>query len=827
MRRPSQAHVSGSAGLDADRFEGASVRHQDLVRDLAFSLRLVGRERRLAATIVLVLALGVAADATALMPVRRILWAPLPFPRPERLVLISSRYQKPAVDRGALSPPGLLELAGRRDLFAGVGGFARQRFDLATEAGTDKVFGAAVTSGFFGTLGLRPRLGRLFSPEEYLPGGSRSVVLGDAFWHQRCGGDPAVLGRDITLDGARHRVVGVLPAGVGFPDGAEVWTADALDPRARTFNRGNEYLTAVGRLRARPLGEVQAALAVMGEQLRGLHAEVYGEDSGYSLAALPLHDVLVERVRPVVVAAFLSLSLVLLIAAANTAALCFARVLARRGELELRAALGARPGEVVRQVAIENGLVLGAAFLLGAALVPPASRLAARVLPIGPAATDLSWLPWLAGAFLGCLLLVALPPALYAGRLAARARPVAAAWGGRTRGTRRATGLLIALEACFAFALLQSTTLVVASARHLRSLPLGFEPGNVLIVKARPLERDVADDAHLLQYQEDLLGRVRQLPGIVAASTVSTAPLTAGTFRLAIPIRSVSRAPLVVQCELRVVSADYFRTLRIAILDGREVTDADDERGERVAVVDTRLVSLLGPGSHPLAAELDLGGPRRFRVVGVAAAVRQALTAEGDPPPLIYVPFRQFPLRNLALALRLKPGTRPATALAALRLAVARVNRRQPLFDAATLEQLLDRAMTPSRSAMWILSALSVVAWILLAAGVQGITAYRVRQSRLELGVRSVLGARPADLLSLAIGRCLASLAVGIGAGALLGSWLCTALAGVLFGVAPWELGSYGLAAVGVAATAVGGVIAASLREVYRPPAVLLSDVTR
>ncbi len=803
------------------------MRRQGLVRDVAFSLRLVGRERRLAATIVLVLALGVAADLTALMPVRRILWAPLPFPRAEQLVLIWGRSQKPAVDRGPLSPLGLLELAGRHDLFASVGGFFRERFDLTTEAGTDKVFGAAVTGGFFDTLGLRPQLGRLFSPEEYRPGSSRSVVLGDSFWHRRCGGDPAALGRSITLDGGRYQVVGVLPAGAGFPEAAEVWTVDALDPQAQTFSWGNEYLTAVGRLRAQPLGEVQAALAVMGEQLRVRHAEVFGKDSGYTLAALPLHDVLVERVRPVVLAAFVSLSLVLLIAAADTAALCFARVLARRGEFEMRAALGARPGEVVRQVAVENGLVLGAAFLLGAALVPLAARLAARVLPIGQAATDLSWLPWLAGAFLACLVGVVLPPALYAGRLASRAQPVAAAWGGRTRAARRAAGLLIALAACFAFALLQSTTLVVASARHLESLPLGFEASGVLVAKARPLERDVADDAHLLQYQEELLGRVRQLPGVVAASTVSTAPLQAGTFRLPVEVRSVSRAPLTVQCEVRVVSADYFRTLRIAVLDGRALTDGDDERGERVAVVDTRLVSLLGPGSHPLAAELDLGGPRRFRVVGVVAPVRQVLTAEGDPPPFLYVPFRQFPLCNLTLALRMQPGTSPAKALAALRLAVARVNRRQPVFDAATLDQLRDKAMTPARSAMGILLALSVVAWILLAVGVQGITAFRVRQARLELGVRSVLGARPADLLALGIARSLTGLAVGVGAGALLGFWLCTALAGVLFGVTPWELGSYGLAAVGVVATAVGFVIAASLREVYRPPAALLGDVGR
>jgi len=803
------------------------MRRQGLVRDLAFSLRLVDRERRLAATIILVLAVGVAADATALMPVRRILWAPLPFPHAERLVLIWGHYQKPAVERGALSPPGLLELAGRRDLFAGVGGFSRQRFDLTTEAGTDKVFGAAVTRGFFGTLGVRPQLGRLFSPEEYLSGSSRSVVLGDSFWHRRCGGDPAVLGRGITLDGARYQVVGVLPAGTGFPAAAEVWTVDALDPQAPTFHWGNEYLTAVGRLQARPLGEVRAALALVGEGMRGRHAEVYGNDSGYTLAALPLHDVLVERVRPVVVAAFVSLSLVLLIAAANTAALCFARVLARRGEFEVRAALGARPGEVVRQVAVENGLVLGAAFLLGAALVPLAARLAARVLPIEQAAGDLSWLPWLGGAFLACLAGVALPPALYAGRLAARARPVAAAWGGRTRAARRATGLLIALAASFAFALLQSTTLVVGSARRLASLPLGFEPGDVLVARAQPLERDVADDAHLLQYQEELLGRVRQLPGVVAASTVSTAPLQAGTFRLPIAVRSVSRAPVTVQCEVRVVGADYFRTLRIAILDGRGLTAADDERGERVAVVDTRLVGLLGPGSHPLAAELDLGGPRRFQVVGVAAPVRQVLTAEGDPPPFVYVPFRQFPLRNLTLALRMQPGTSRARALAALRLAVARVNRRQPVFDAATLGELLDEARTPSRSAMWILLALSVVAWILLAAGVQGITAFRVRQSRLELGVRSVLGARPADLLALGVARSLTGLAAGIGGGALLGSWLSTALAGVLFGVTPWDLGSYGLAAAGVVATAVGFVIAASLREVYRPPAALLGDIGR
>jgi putative ABC transport system permease protein len=803
------------------------VRHQELLRDLAFSLRLVGRERRLAATIVLVLALCIAADATALVPIRRILWAPLPFPRAERLVLVWSHYQKPAVDRGALSPPGLLELAGRRDLFAGIGGFSRQRFDLTTEAGTDKIFGASVTRGFFGTLGVRPQVGRLFSPEEYLPQSSRSVVLSDSFWHRRCGGDRAVLGRTITLDDARYQVVGVLPAAAGFPESVEVWTPDPLDQRAPTFNWGNEYLTLVGRLQPRPLREAQAALALQGELMRRLHPDVYGRDSGYTLAALRLHDVLVEQARPVVVAAFVSLSLVLLIAAANTAALGFARILARRGEFEMRSALGARPGQVVQQVVIENGVLLAAAFLVGAALVPMASRLAARVLPIAPSGADLSWVPWLAGAYLGCLALVALPPALYAGRLAARAQPGAAARVGRKAGVRRSTGVLVALESCFAFALLQSTTLVAVSARHLQSLPLGFEPANVLVAKAPPLKRDAADDAHLLQYQEELLGQVRQLPGIAAAGTISTTPLGTGTFRLPVQIRSASRAPITAQCEVRVVSADYFRTLRIAITAGRELTDADDERSQRVAVVDTRLASLLGPGSDPLAAAIDLGEERRFRIVGVAAAVRQTLTGEGDPAPFIYFPFRQFPLRNIALALRLKPGTSPAAALAALRLAVARVNRRQPLYDAATLDQLLEKARTPSRSAMWILSFLSVVAWILLAVGVQGVTAYRVRQSRLELGVRSALGARPADLLSLSVARSLVSLAVGVGAGALLGSWLCSALQGVLFGVAPWELRSYGLALAGVVATAIGFVIAASLREVYRPPAALLGDVTR
>jgi putative ABC transport system permease protein len=224
---------------------------------------------------------------------------------------------------------------------------------------------------------------------------------------------------------------------------------------------------------------------------------------------------------------------------------------------------------------------------------------------------------------------------------------------------------------------------------------------------------------------------------------------------------------------------------------------------------------------------VSLGGERRFRVVGIAAAVRQNLAAEGDPPPFLYLPFRQFPLRNLSLALRLKPGTDPTAALTALRLAVSRLNPHQPLYDAATLDQLLARATAPSRSALWVLSFLSVVAWILLAVGVQGATAYRVSQSRLELGVRSALGARPAELLSLSIERSLLSLVVGIGAGALLGFWMSGALRSVLFEVAPWQLRSYLVAAAGVLITAIAFVTAAALREVRRPPAAQLQDLTR
>ncbi len=272
------------------------------------------------------------------------------------------------------------------------------------------------------------------------------------------------------------------------------------------------------------------------------------------------------------------------------------------------------------------------------------------------------------------------------------------------------------------------------------------------------------------------------------------------------------------------VSSGYFRTLGIPLLAGRELADEDDERGDRVAVMDARLAGLLGPGGRPLAATLDLGDGRRRRVVGVAAVVRQDLAAEAAPPPFVYLPFRQYPVRNISLAVRMKPGTDPAAAWAGLRLAVSHIDRRQAVYDAATLEGLLQRAMAPARAAEWILGALTAVAWLLLAAGVHGVVSYRVQLSRRELGVRSVLGARAVQLLALQIRRCAASLAAGLGAGAVLGFWLNKTIASLLFAAAPWRLGSFGLAAAAMSVTAVAGAAAAALREVSRAPADLLQD---
>ena len=801
------------------------------VADARIAIRSYRRQPRFTMVALLTLALGIGGTTAMFSVVNAILLRPLPFPAPGQLVLVRETHASDVRANPTASYPDYQDLRSRRDLFASVEGYDGTNVTISDAGVAEMVRGARITWGFFDMLGVRPARGRSFTAEDDVPGGTNAVILTDGFWRRRFGAAPDVVGRTMTINGVPHVVRGILPPSFYFPTGdAELWLPidRSADTRAQRFNR---WLNVVARLRDGVTIDVARARTT--DVMRALVAQYPETNTGRGATVTSLHeDAIAEIGRPVAVL-FGAVALVLLIACANVASLTVARSLERAREIAIRGAIGASRGRIVRQMLVEHvvlavsGGALGA--WLAAALIPVLlAKIPDAMFDRAPAlrvvSVDFTALAFAAGIAVLTAIVFGLAPALVASGKSANETLRSGGRTGSSRAHHRLRDSIVTVEIGMTFVILVAAMLMGRSVVALLGLDAGFSAEHVATVRVALSGPDYQEGRRQQRFFEDALERLRVLPGVEAAGAISQPPLGgsgANWFRVdGEPVPPPSARP---EATLRAVAGDYFRTLRIPILQGRPLTARDDTVSAYVMVINESLARRrFGSAASALGRRLRIYGwqDSAWTIVGVAGDVRTD-RLDKPAPPTIYYSHLQGPANRMTVLARIA-GDRQA--LGSLRRAISEIDPRAAVYGAGTMGDLVQRspAVSSRRSVMVVFTTFALTALGLALVGIYGVLTHGVAQRSREIAIRGALGATARDVIALVVRDAVRLAVAGIALGGAAALAITRSLSALLYGVTSADGLTYGLVALVLAFVCVTVSWVPARRAAHVDPALAL-----
>ncbi len=751
-----------------------------LLQDLRYSLRTLSRAPGFTVVAVLVIALGIGANTAMFTFANAYVLKPLPFPDAERLVLVTDiRLAEEGATRET-NHGDYTDFRLHARAFESVGAGRLAAFTVTGGDAPEAVSGMQVSAGLFRTLGVMPRLGRVFTADEAAPGGPRAVVLSHSLWQARFGSRTDALGRSIELDGNHYTVVGVMPPSFRYPDRqCRLWTALQLPASER-----KHAVHIVARLR--PETPLRAAAAELASIVS--HSD-NSTERGAQVALTTLYDGLNYRseARAGLMVLLSVVAFVLLIACANVANLLLARAAARSHEIAVRMALGAGRVRIARQVLTESLVIslLGGCFGLALGVFGIRVLLAAapaRMFPLGGIEPDGNVLVFTAAASVLSGMVFGLAPALRASaaHLSDRLKQ-----GGRSAvgqpGRGRLRQALVIAELAPAVALLIGAGLLAKSFVHLQSVDLGFRPHNVFLTELMVGESRFTEPRQRSLLVEQAIEAAARIPGVTAAGMISRIGRNTGG-NIAIDGHAQAAPGREVWAARRSASADYFRAMGIPLRAGRSFDERDSATAPRVAVINETMAKRFWPGENAVGRMLRFTSGERqawFTVIGIVGDDRQNLF--GRIPPEVYVDYRQEPTSTAMLIVH--SASHPAELATALRSEVRRVDPYQPLASVQSLEQGVADSAAPERITAQFLGASAAIALVLAISGLYGVIAYSMSQRRHEFGVRMALGASRGDLLRLVIGQGAVLAGIGLAVGLAIAFGVSRLLSALLFGV--------------------------------------------
>ena len=780
------------------------------LKDLQYAARMLLKHPAFSAIAAIALALGIGANTAIFSVVSAVLLRPLPFPHPAQLVAVwSFDSTKKPDSRSSFSYPDFADVRAQNQVFSAMAAYDNVDMTV-TDRGAEAahVHGAMVTSDLFRVLDTNPTLGRAFTADDDKPG-ARVVILSHELWQRRFGGDRNILSKTMTLNDQPHQIVGVMPPSFRFPlerTPADFWISFATQFEAppgstetMAGERGMHYLRSIARLK--PGVTPQQAEANASTVMAALAAQYLDTNKRFPGARVNsfLAD-LTGDVRPALIVLLAAAGCVLLIACVNVANLLLARATAREKEMGIRSALGASRARIFRQLLTESGLLAIVGGLAGMLLAVWGTEALAALLPQNfPRAeeigADMKVLAFTAFVSLATGVLFGFAPAWRVSR-----PDVVTALNETGRGStesargRRLRSILVTVEMALAFVLLVGAGLLIRSFWQLQQVPLGFDAAKVMTASVSLPEGDNGPQitTRNAQFYAQLMDRANAIPGVRSAAAIFPLPLSGSDWGTGFDIagRPTAKSDRALSA-VRVVTPGYFATMSIPLKKGRDFDPRDKFESPGVVIVNESLVRQYFPNEDPIGKRitpqisLDARDPIEREIIGVVGDVRaRKLTMETRPE--LYVPHTQASAGSMTIVA--KTQMEPHTVLPSLRQAVETMNKDVPLYEARTMEQYLDRALSQPRLNMTLLIVFAAVAIVLTAVGIYGVMAYSVAQRTQEIGIRMALGAQKLDVLRMIVGQgarlVLLAMAIGIFAAYALGK----SIASLLYGVAATDV---------------------------------------
>jgi putative ABC transport system permease protein len=801
---------------------------QTLWQDLRYSLRMLAKQPAFTAIAILTLALGIGANTAIFSVVNAVVLRPLPYPQPDRLVLIRERTT--IFESGSVSLPNYLDWRAAQRGFTDLALIRRGDANLSgasSDVEAERVGSARVTYNFLSVLGVPPELGRDFRESDDVPHCKKVALISDGLWKHRFGGSRGVIGQYITLDGVQREIIGVLRPNIKLPRTAQVYIPleDLRGDKDYLNREHHPGFSALGRLK--PNVTLAQATADLNNIAAELERRYPNSNTGRRVTALILLDSVVKDYKHGVSLLLAAVGCVLLIACANVANLQLARALGRERELAVRAALGASRRQLAMQVFVESAILAVFGAISGVLLalwgldaikaISPADS--ANFTPSDPtrfqeASLDFKVLAFTAVVAIGAGVLVGIWPALRISRNASLALSLHEGGRGTSDGAQRQrlrSGLVVA-QVALAVLLLAGAGLTLKSFRNAENASLGFNPENILVADVLLPKARYETDEKVAHFNDQLVERIRTLPGVEAAALGLNIPFDdnewdSGFHVTGTPPYPPGEAP---EAEINIVTPDYFRVMRMPLLRGRAFTADDRANQSRSVIIDESLAQKYFPGKDPVGQQIDDNqsdekNPPPLTIIGVVPRTRNEAPGEDNVEqyhwPQMTFAAEQVPNRSNVLLVRVKSGN-PLALVPAIKRELQALDPDQAFSGISTMEDNIAKSLGSRRMMMSLLGAFAAIALVLASVGLYGVMALTVTQRTRELGIRLALGAQRADVFRLVLAQGMLLVFAGLIIGLFAAVGAGRGLQSLLYGVGGFDVPALSLALFALAMVA-------------------------